>query len=86
MTISAVLKAERLYAFAKSQGAKLDAFTLTISDSEAFELLDWFIAQYGENTLLADDVDMAKLHKNPWEVISNFTLMGFPIEPIPVLN
>jgi hypothetical protein len=84
--ISAIAKAERLYEYAKSQGAKLDTFQLTISDKEAFELLDWFVGQYGDNTLLADDVAIAKLEKNPWGVISNFTLMGFAMVPLPRLH
>lgn len=84
--IAALAKAERLYEYAKAQGAQLSTFQLTVSDKEAFELLDWFIAQYGENTLLADDVAIARLDNNPWDVISNFTLMGFVIAPLQILH
>lgn len=85
MTV-ALEKARSLIAFAKDQGAPLETFELTISDPEAFELLDWFIQQYGDNTLLADDVEMARMDKNPWPVLCHFTLLGLRMAPIPVLH
>lgn len=84
--MAALEKAKSLIEFAKSCGAKQDTFELTLSETEAFELLDWFIGQYGDNTLLADDVEMAKMAKNPWPVISNFTLLGLRMAPVAVLH
>lgn len=83
---AALEKAKSLLKFASDQGAKQDTFELTLSETEAFELLDWFIGQYGDNTLLADDVAMARIDKNPWDVLSNFTLLGLKMAPIPVLH
>lgn len=86
MSPAALEKAKSLLAFGKDQGAQLESFELTISDSEAFELLDWFIDQYGDNTLLADDVAMARIDKNPWPVLCHFTLLGLRMAPLPVIH
>jgi hypothetical protein len=83
---AALAKARSLIAFAKDQGAPLETYELTISDAEAFELLDWFVGQYGEDTLLGDDVALAKMAGDPWTVLCHFTLLGLRMAPIPVIH
>lgn len=73
---AALIKAESLYRFAASQGAKPTDYQLTLSTAEGIEILDWFIAQHPNNELLAEDVDLAKENLDPFPVLQHFTLMG----------
>lgn len=79
--IAALEKAESLHRFAVEQGARLGSFALTLSDSEALEILDWFVAQHPPSELLNEDMLIAHATANPWPVLANFQLMGFAIVP-----
>lgn len=86
MTPAALTKAESLHRFAVDQGAPLLDFQLTLSTDEGLELLDWFLAQYEQNMLLAEDVAQAKRLRDPFPVLEHFTLMGFSLAPLETLH
>lgn len=73
--IAAMLKAESLAQYAKSQGALLSSFILVLTAPEAYELLDWYGEQYSDSLLL-DDIEAARLNGNPWDVLEHFNLLG----------
>ena len=81
MNPSALEKAKSLYDYALGQGSQVSTFELAVSDTEAFELLDWFVEQNPGNELLEFDVSDAKRKGNPWEVMNNFVLMGLKVVP-----
>jgi len=81
MSASAIEKAGSLYEYCKAQGAQPTTFAVTLTLEEGLELLDWFAEQYPPNDLLDADIAEAKRTKNPWPILTGFTLMGFAILP-----
>jgi hypothetical protein len=83
MKSSAEQKADSLAAFARSQGAILSTFAVTITQQEAFELLDRLAAGaigfFGNHELLVQDIEEAKRAGDPWRVLGHFQLNGFDI-------
>lgn len=86
MSPAALAKAESLQRFARSQGAPLSTFQLAISDAEGLELLDYLVEQSPPNELLSADVALAHKKRDPWPVLTHFTLLGLSIAPLQVLN
>lgn len=88
--IAALLKAQSLARFAKGQGAPLNTFQLTLTDLEAYELLDHVAAGglgfYQEHERLVLDVEEAKRRKNPWDLLAALQLQGFAIVPVTAVH
>lgn len=84
--IAAVEKAESLARIAKEQGAPLSEFVLTLTKTEAFELLDHLgaggMGWFANHRALLIDIALAKVHGTPFEVLDNFQLLGFNIEAL----
>ena len=77
-------RAKSLMQHAQYVGAPLEEFVLELTDSEAFEALDWLAtdpenARYINQDLLTLDVAAAKAQKNPWELMNSFQIMGFVV-------
>lgn len=81
MSPAAIAKAEALNRFATDQGAPLSTFALVLTESEAMELMEWYVGEYAGNELLEFDAAQARRTRNPWELLSNFTCMGLAIAP-----
>lgn len=82
MSPAAITKAQALNRFATDQGAPLSTFALVLTESEAMELMEWYVGEYGgTNELLEMDAAAARRTRNPWELLSNFTCMGLAIAP-----
>lgn len=79
---AALAKAESLYKFALSQGAKPVDYQLALTTAEGIEILDWFVNQHENNELLLEDVEAAKVKNDPWDVLQFFNLMGFSMTPV----
>lgn len=77
-------KARTLVRFAKMTGTPLKQYSVTISDVEGVELMDWFLDQADprmvDRTALQAAIIEAKDHKDPWEVLQHFSLLGMAIE------
>lgn len=67
-------------------GGGKEGFELAITLGEAYELLDYLVDQYPDNALLRRDVADAKVDADPWPVLTNFQLLGFPITRVADLN
>ena len=77
-------RAKALHQHAKYCGAPLEEFVLELTDTEAFEALDWLAndpenAPYINQELLAMDVAVAKASKTPWELMNSFQIMGLTV-------
>jgi hypothetical protein len=82
----ALQKAESLEKHVKHLGTGKSGFVLALTLGEAYELLDYLIEQYGQNSMLIEDVNRAKVTSNPWPVLENFELLGFPLTRVVDLN
>jgi hypothetical protein len=82
----ALSKAESLRRHVAYLGAGMDGFVLSITLGEAYELLDYLVEQYPTSELLRHDVAHAKESCDPWPVLHNFDLLGFPIMPASELH
>lgn len=73
----AVERARSLHQFALNQGAELSTFILTLTESQAMELLEWYADQYtGSNECFDLDVTIVRRTQDPWPVLANFKLWG----------
>lgn len=74
-------KAQSLQRIAREMGAPLNEYLLTLSDEEAYELLDFMAAgglgEFENQDLFLEDVRQAKREKNPMAVLEQFTIFGF---------
>lgn len=87
MSPAALVKAQSLHRFAVDQGAPLNTFKLVLSDVEAMEALDWFKSEYYLNDeVFAVDLEIAHRTGDPWQMFSNFQLMGFEVVRAEMLN
>lgn len=87
MTPAAIAKAQSLHRFAAQQGAPLDSFKLVLTDAEALEALDWFKGQmYRSDAAFDVDLEIAHRTGNPWQMLSNFQLMGLEVVRVEQLN
>jgi len=88
--IAAIEKAQSLKRFAITQGSPLQEFFLTLTESEAYELLDYLAAggmgRYENHELLIADVQKAKRAKDPFPLLGWFTLEGLSIWPASALH
>lgn len=88
--IAALEKAHSLAKFARASGARLDTFALTLTESEAYELLDYLAAgemgKYENHERLIADVQKAKQAKDPFPMLEWFTLEGLSIWPKSALH
>lgn len=89
-TPAAILKAESLRKFALGQGSPLADFQLLVSESEAFELLDYLAdpsaTRCEADELLLLDIAEAKLKRDPWPVLEHFRVLGLEIKPVRALH
>jgi hypothetical protein len=83
--VRALEKAESLLKFAQRTGAPLKGFVLTLSHGEAMDLLAYYLTQF-DNEIFEADVMEAKRVDDPWPVLANFELLGFPMAPVETLN
>jgi hypothetical protein len=84
---AAIDKARSLHRFATEQGAPLDSFKLALTDAEALEALDWFKTQmYRQDAAFDVDLEIAHRTGNPWQMLSNFQLMGLEVVRAEQLN
>jgi hypothetical protein len=90
MMLAALAKAESLAKFARASGSPLDTFQLTLTEAEAFELLDYLAAGgmgwYQDHHKLVIDVALAKANHDPWSVLENFELEGLTIGSVDSLS
>lgn len=80
----AMEKAKTLRRFAKMTGAPLQQYAVSITDAQGVELMDWFLTQADPRMVDRDSLSLAiteaKAHKDPWEVLQHFSLLGMSIE------
>lgn len=81
MAPRAIRKAECLARFVTHSGAPQSEFVVSVTQEEAFELLDYLLEceRTGDDSVLRSDIATAIKHGNPWPVLENFNLLGFPI-------
>ena len=81
LKVAAIEKAESLYKFAQGQGAPLSTFKLILTAAEGLELVDHLVEQNAPNEMI--ELDAAEAHRtgDPFQVLSNFTLLGLEILP-----
>lgn len=83
MTPAALAKAESLAAYARASGAPLSEFALAITLGEAYELLDHLasgaLGRCENQAVLERDIADAKVKGDPFEVLSQWTLLGLDI-------
>lgn len=88
--IAALVKAHSLAQFARNQGAPLETFFLTLTEPEAYELLDYLAAgglgRYQHHDLLIVDVAKAKADRDPFPLLGHFQLQGLHIWPASALH
>jgi hypothetical protein len=88
--IAALEKAESLARFARSQGAPLETFLVTLTEPQAYELLDHIAAgglgRYEDHDRLIADVEEAKRKKAPFALLEWFQLEGMSIAPVSFLQ
>lgn len=81
---SAMEKARTLVRFAKMTGTPLKYYSVTITDDEGMVLMDWFMDQADPRMVDCDALRQAiveaKDHKDPFEVLQHFSLLGMSIE------
>ena len=88
---AALEKARSLAAFAKAGGGVLAEFEVTLTQEEAFGLMEWIhdssglVAVEGLPQLEADMV-VARRTNNPWVVLDNFTFYGLRTAPKALLS
>jgi hypothetical protein len=79
---AAVERAKSLHRYAFAQGAGVEDFILTLSDSEGLDLLDWLLEQQrAPDADLELEVREAKETGDPWPLLDTFTLMGLHLAP-----
>jgi hypothetical protein len=90
MTPAALAKAESLAKFVQASGCARETFALTLTDAEAFELLDYLadggLGRYENHDLLMADVAEAKRRGDPWKVLGCFQLAGLNLAPVSILH
>jgi hypothetical protein len=87
MEPAAIERAKSLYRFALEQGTPPNTFVLTLTHSQATELLEWYATQYtGSNECFDLDVMIARRTQDPWPVLANFRLYGFEMAKQSELN
>lgn len=79
MSPAAIAKAQSLHRFATRQGAPLSTFKLALTTDEALEVLDWFKDTMTPNVMFDADLKIAHRTGNPWEMVTNFQLLGLDI-------
>lgn len=88
--MKALEKAESLAKFARGSGSPLDTFAIVLTESEAYELLDYLAAggmgRYDNHDLLIADIEQAKRDRNPYGVLGWFQLNGLSIWPASALH
>lgn len=90
MKPAALEKAETLYRFALRDGSPLFNWEVTLTTSEAEELLDW-LPESGmigpENLpLLQEDIAQARRAHDPWLVLKHFAFSGLKTRPLTSLS
>lgn len=88
---AALHKAQSLANFARYQGGGLAAFEVTLTNDEAFELLDWIPTYSGMVSIeglpmYKQDAAQARRANDPWIVLQNFTFYGLRTTPATVLS
>jgi hypothetical protein len=82
MSPAALVKAQSLHRFAVDQGAPLNSFQLVLTQPEAMELVEWYAKQYGGNNPVFNvDLEIVRRTGEPWDLLSNFQVMGFSMAP-----
>ena len=66
-------------------------YAITLSNAQAFELLEWFVAENLEGgcldqSLLTADLVEARLKDDPFGMLRYFTVLGFELIPALVIN
>lgn len=81
MQPAALTKAESLIRHAHHLGVKPEEFQVALTLGEAYELLDFLVAQHNvaQQSRLEADVAEAKTSCNPWAVLVDFNLCGLEI-------
>lgn len=68
---------------AKKLGGRLSQFTVSLTNQEGFELIDWFRAQADDGTanlaLLDTDIALARSTDNPFLVLQHYELFGLKL-------
>jgi hypothetical protein len=81
--IAAIEKAQSLAAIARHSGVQPSEFVLTLTEAEAFELLDYLgagaMGWFSDHHKLVIDIALAKATHDPWTVLDNFTVEGFVV-------
>lgn len=90
MIPTAIQKAESLLKFAQASGEQLGTFAVTLTDAEAYELLDHLasgaLGMFAHHDMLVADVAAAKRAKDPWTMLAGFDLCGLSIARVKDLN
>jgi len=86
---SAILKAEALARFVKTQGSPIKEFAVAITDAEGYELLDYLMTRksdYANGDLLVQDIVQARTQGNPWIVLDHWNLLGLDLMRVDELH
>ena len=83
MTPAALIKAESLARYVQHTGAPQSEFLLALTLGEGYELLDYLasgaMGRCANHADLEHDIADAKVKGDPFEILSQWSLLGFSI-------